>query len=307
MISLPYFFWHTQKAVASVPHKKSLGLIALTCLCFEEPLSCAGLVFNVSQLEAAYSCSSLLPRRNQLSLWLDSTQNLTTQFILKSSSTVQSLNMYQSLVCTPGTCQLLQPAPRLTDLAQCYSPSYFLMWKVQGAGGWLKFQQRWFLEVRSSFRFYITVIIPSMMHIIWLTEENSVMDLKTEHANLFISMTPEPHEKVNICLEDLHLNAHVSSNPFYTFVDITAQNWNQLFISLIKSAMLAWLLSGWGQFSVSCICINSKAEQCEWLHLIVNKWKPSYSFSYLPFISMQWVLLWVLTTETNSFICLMRV
>lgn len=224
MISLPYFFWHTQKAVASVPHKKSLGLIALTCLCFEEPLSCAGLVFNVSQLEAAYSCSSLLPRRNQLSLWLDSTQNLTTQFILKSSSTVQSLNMYQSLVCTPGTCQLLQPAPRLTDLAQCYSPSYFLMWKVQGAGGWLKFQQRWFLEVRSSFRFYITVIIPSMMHIIWLMEENSVMDLKTEHANLFISMTPEPHEKVNICLEDLHLNVHVSSNPFYTFVGITAQN-----------------------------------------------------------------------------------
>lgn len=75
MISLPYFSRrHTQKAVTSVPHKKSLGLIALTCFCFEEPLRCAGLVFNVSPLEAAYSCSALLPTRNQLSLWLDSAQ-----------------------------------------------------------------------------------------------------------------------------------------------------------------------------------------------------------------------------------------
>lgn len=69
VISLPYFSCrHTQKAVTSVPHKKSLGLIALTCLCFEEPLRCAGSVFNVSPLEAAYSCSPLLLRKNQLPL-----------------------------------------------------------------------------------------------------------------------------------------------------------------------------------------------------------------------------------------------
>lgn len=175
----------------------------------------------MSPLEAAYSCSTLLPRRNQLSLsvvWLESTQTLTTQFNLKSSSTVQSLNMHQSLVPTPGTCQLLQPASRLTDLAQCFSPSYFPMWKVCGARGWLKNQQRWLVEVMSSFKCYITTIIPSVTHIIWLTEQHSVMDLKTEHANLSISMTAEPLENVNICLEDLHVNVPVSSNPLYTFV-----------------------------------------------------------------------------------------
>lgn len=89
------------------------------------------------------------------SLWLDSTQALTTQFILKPSSTVQSLSMHQSLVPTPGTCQLQQPAPRLTDLAQCYFPSYFLIWKEYGTGEWLKIQQRWLVEVMSLFKCYI--------------------------------------------------------------------------------------------------------------------------------------------------------
>lgn len=62
-------------------------------------------------------------------------------------------------------------------------------------------------------------LIPSVTHIIWLTQQHSVMDLKTEHANLSISMTAEPLENVNICLDDLHENVHVSPNPFYTLVE----------------------------------------------------------------------------------------
>ncbi|GAA6106636.1 uncharacterized [Tachysurus ichikawai] len=156
--------------------------------------------------------------------------------------------MHQSLVPTPGTCQLLQTAPMLTDLAQCYFPIYFPMWKVCGAGGQLKNQQRCLVEVMSSFKCYITAIIPCVTHINGLTEQHSMMDLKTEDANLSISMTDEPLENVNICLEGLHVNSHVSSNLFYIFVGITAQNTSQHFSSLIQSALL---LSGRGQFSVS--------------------------------------------------------
>lgn len=52
-------------------------------------------------------------------------------------------------------------------------------------------------------------LIPSVMHIIWLKGQHSMIDLKTEHANLSISKIAGPSENVNVCLEDLHVNVHV--------------------------------------------------------------------------------------------------
>lgn len=114
-------------------------------------------------------------------------------------------------------------------------------------------------------------LIPSVTHINLAHGTAQRDGLENSKCKSVHQYDREPLENVHICLEDLHVNVHVISNLLYTVVAITARNTSQLFSLLTKSAVPAWLLSGWGQFSVSWICISSKAEQYDWLHLVVNK------------------------------------
>lgn len=190
MISLPYFSCrHTQKAVASVPHKKSLGLIVLTCLGFEEPPRCAALVFNVSPLEAAYSCLPLLlGKTSSPSGWILPKPSQPGLF----SSPLALCNFKHACAHTRNL-SAATASPWGDTFGTVLFPHVKDMWSWKMAKNPTEMAGGGQVLIQMSHH----SLIPSVTHIIWLMEQHSVMDLKTVNANASISMT-ESHLRMSI-------------------------------------------------------------------------------------------------------------